>query len=81
MPDASDDVVVNTARGLDRSRVIRSEGYRGYQRALSFIAVWVAAVLFAVWMIESPRVGDIWKHPEYRSRFGYTYSLALLYLP
>ena len=81
MSDAPDDVVVNTRRGLDSSRVTRSEGYRDYLRALSFIAVWVAAVLYAVWMIESPRVGDIWKQPEYSSRLGYTHSLALLYLP
>ena len=55
--------------------------YRGYQKVLVFIAVWVLAVVLAVFLIDVPEVGPIWQNDNYHHTFGYTYSLVLLFLP
>jgi hypothetical protein len=55
--------------------------YQAYQKVLAFIAVWVLAVVLAVFLIDAPTVVPIWEHPDYHNTLGYTYSLVLLFLP
>jgi hypothetical protein len=67
---------------VERSTSSSSEpSYRDYQKVVKFIAVWVVAVILTVFLIDAPQVDPIWQHPDYRTTLGYTYSLALLYLP
>ena len=55
--------------------------YKEYRKLLIFIAVWVVAVIIAVFTINAPVGIPLWKLPTYTSTNGYTWSLALLYLP
>jgi hypothetical protein len=55
--------------------------YRAYQKVLGFLAVWIVAVVLAIFLIDVPLVGPIWQHVDYHNKFGYTYSLVLLFLP
>jgi hypothetical protein len=63
------------------STVDSAASYRAYQKVLIFIAVWVLAVVLAVFMIDVPEVAPIWQSADYHHKFGYTYSLVLLFLP
>lgn len=75
--------VGGTARtGSERVTSSSSEGYyRDYLKVLGFIAIWVLAVVLAVFLIDAPAVGPLWQHPDYHNTLGYTYSLVLLFLP
>jgi hypothetical protein len=55
--------------------------YHKYRTVLAFIAVWVAAVVLAIFLIDVPESGPIWQHADYHNTLGYTYSLVLLFLP
>jgi hypothetical protein len=55
--------------------------YGEYRGLLTFIGVWVAAVVFAVSKVNAPDVPPIWRTDGYKSVGGYTYSLSLIALP
>jgi hypothetical protein len=80
--DTSSNGAVNLQHELDDALSLDSDAYyKDYQKVLCFIAVWVVAVILAVVMIDAPDRDPIWKHRDYHSTFGYTYSLVLLFLP
>jgi hypothetical protein len=55
--------------------------YSEYRGLLTFIGVWVAAVMFAVFKINAPTDLKIWTMNGYKSVAGYTWSLFLIFLP
>ncbi len=57
---AVDLVEAGSSRALELSS---DEYYRDYRKVLSFVAVWVAAVIIAVFQTDVPKVGNLWEHP------------------
>jgi hypothetical protein len=51
-----------------------------YQRVLQFVLVWVFAIAAAMYFIDASP-DPVWKRSDYAVRYGYTVSLALIYLP
>jgi hypothetical protein len=53
-----------------------------YRKILVFMAVWVIAVALAIGRVETPPAASPpWMRPDYTAWWGYTKSLALVYLP
>jgi hypothetical protein len=85
MANSPDSRASRTMRGR-LAEIPRALGFASpedWQKVLAFILVWAGAVVFALSMIDASNVHNpsIWKNPKYTLRYGYTYSLILLFLP
>jgi hypothetical protein len=61
----------------------QSGGPADWQKVLAFILVWGAALVFTLSRITVSNVHEprLWTLPVYHLKYGYTYSLSLLFLP
>jgi hypothetical protein len=63
---------------LERARL---EQYKEYQRVLCFLGLWVIAVILAIQGSVVPPHKPFYEMPGFKSDWGYTKSLVLMYLP